>query len=142
MNKAVDKDHWNRGPYPKKNYLQICCSYRLWSHFIEFSLDFGPQVLYWNQTRTEGRPWHASDVVLLEKVPDGSGSVVAGIVLLEHVMLVTVKIGHNVKSKDLIDILQSREAITSIWTNILKDNMSSFMNDPDGSPNHDALPIP
>ena len=28
----------------------------------------------------------------------------AGIVQLEHVMLVTAKIGHNVKSKDLIDI--------------------------------------
>ena len=38
--------------------------------------------------------------------------------------------------EDLIDIPQSRDAIT--WDNILKDN--SFMIDPDGSPIHDALP--
>ena len=78
--------------------------------------------------------------MLLEKIPGGSGGVGAGIVLLEHVMLVTAKIGHNVKSKDLIDIPQSRDAITSTWANILKDNRSSFRIDPYGSPNHDALP--
>ena len=72
---------------------------------------------------------------MLERVPGGSGSVGAGIVLLEHVM-------HNVKSKDLIDILQSRDTITSTWNNIMKYNRSSFMIDPDGSPNHDALPTP
>ena len=66
----------------------------------------------------------------------------AGIVLLEHVMLVTAKIGHIVKSKDLIDIPESRDAITSIWANILKDNKSSIMTDPNCSSNHDALPIP
>ena len=49
----------------------------------------------------------------------------AGIVLLEHVMLVTATLGHNVKSKDLIDIPQNREAITSTWANILKINRSS-----------------
>ena len=90
-NKAVDKGHWNRGPYPEKSYTEICCSYRPWSHFIAFSLDFVPRVLYWIQIRTEGRPWHDSDVVLLEKVSGGSD---AGIVLLD--MLVTTKIGHNV----------------------------------------------
>ena len=52
----------------------------------------------------------------------------------EHVMLVTAKIGHNVKSKDLINISQSRDAITSTWANILKDYRSRFMNDPDGPP--------
>ena len=46
------------------------------------------------------------------------------------------------KSKDLIDILQSHDSITSAGANILKDNRSSFMIDTDGSPNHDALPIP
>ena len=78
--------------------------------------------------------------VLLEKVPGGSGSVGAGIILLEHVVLVTAKIGLNVKSKDLIDIPQSRDAIPSTWANILKGNRSSFMTDPDGFPDHDALP--
>ena len=112
-----DKGYLNRGPYPEKSYTQICCSYRPWSHFIEFSLDFVPQVLCLIQIRTEGRPWHDSDVVLLEKVLVGSGSVGAGIVLLEHVMLVTAIIGHNVKSKDLIDIPQCRNAITSTWAN-------------------------
>ena len=34
----------------------------------------------------------------------GAGSVGESIVLLEHVMLVMAKIGHNVKSKHLIDI--------------------------------------
>ena len=108
-----DKGYLNRGPYPEKSYTQLCCSYRPWSHFIEFSLDFVTQVLYWIQIRTEGRPWHYSDIVLLEKVLVGSGSVGAGIVLLEHVILVTAKIGHNVKSKDLIGIPQSRVVITS-----------------------------
>ena len=126
----------------RKIYTQICCSYWPWSYFIEFSLDFIPQVLYWIPIRTEGRPWHDSDVVLLEKVPGGSISVGVGIVLLEHVMLAMAKIGHIVTSKDLIDIPRSRDAITSTWANILKDNRSSFMTDPDGSPNHDALPIP
>ena len=60
-------------------------------------------MFYWSQSRTEGRPLHDSDVVLQEKVPDGTGSVGAGI----------AKIGHNVKSKDLIDIPQRRDAITS-----------------------------
>ena len=86
VNKAVDKGHWNRGTYPEKSYTQICCSYRLRSH-------------YWIQIRT--------DVLLLNKVPGGSSSVDASIVLLEHVMLVTAKIVHNVKSKDVIDIPQS-----------------------------------
>ena len=72
-------------------------------------------MLYWS-----ARPWHDAHVVLLEKVPGGSGRVGAGIVLLEHVMLVTAKIGQKVKSKDLIDIPQSRNAITSTWANILK----------------------
>ena len=63
--------------------------------------------------------------MLLEKVPGGSGSVGAGIVLLEHVLLVTATLGHNVKSKDLIDIPQNSEAITSTWANILKINRSS-----------------
>ena len=40
--------------------------------------------------------------------------------------------------EDLIDIPQSRDAVT--WDNILKDNRSSFMINPDGSLNHDALP--
>ena len=62
-----------------------------------------------------------------------------GIVLLEHVMLVTIKIGNTVKSKDLIGIPQSRDVITSNWANILKDNRSSFMTDRNGSTNHDAL---
>ena len=97
-------------------------------------------MFYWIQIRTEGK--HDCDVVLLEKIPDGSGSVGANIVLLEHLMLVTAKIGHNVTSKDLIDILQSRDAITSTWSNILKDNRSRFMTDPDGTPSNDALPIP
>ena len=110
VNKAVDKGHWNRGPYPEKSYTRIYCSYRPRLHFIEVSLDVVPQVLYWTQIRADGRRWHDSDVVLLDKVPDGSGSVGAGIVLLEHVMLVAAKIGHNVKSKDLIDIPQSRDA--------------------------------
>ena len=70
--------------------------------------------------------------MLLEKVPGGSGSVGEGIVLLEHVMLVTAKIGLNVKSKDAMDIPHSRDAITSIWANIMKDNRSVFMIDPDG----------
>ena len=48
--------------------------------------------------QTEGRPWHDSDVVLLGKVPGGSGSVGGGIVLLEHVMLVSAQIGHNEKT--------------------------------------------
>ena len=77
--------------------------------------------------------------MLLEKVPGGTGSVGKDIALLEHVMLVTARIGHNVKSKDLVDIPQSRDAITSTCANILKDNRSSFMTDPDGSPNNDAL---
>ena len=59
-------------------------------------------MLCWIQIRTDGRPWYDFDVVLLEKVPAGSGSV-----LLEHVMLVKDKIGHNVKSKNLIDIPQT-----------------------------------
>ena len=57
-------------------------------------------MLYWIQIRTKGKPWHEFEVVLLEKVPGGSGIVGADIVLLEHVMLVATKIGHNVKSKD------------------------------------------
>ena len=81
-------------------------------------------MLCWIQIQTEGRSWHDSDVVLLEKVHGGSG-----LVLLEPVMLVEAKIEHNMKSKDLIDILQSRDAITSTWVNILKDNRSSFMTD-------------
>ena len=92
-------------------------------------------MLYWIQIWTEGRPWHDSDVVLLEKV-------LLDIVLLEHVMLEMAKIGHNVKSKDLIDILQSRDTITSTLANILKNNRSSFKTDPNGSPNHDALATP
>ena len=32
---------------------------------------------------------------------------------MEHVMLETAKIGHNVKSKNLVDIPQCRDAITS-----------------------------
>ena len=67
---------------------------------------------------------------------------VAGIVLLEHVMLVAAKIGHNVKSIYLIDIPHSRDVVTSTWASILKDNRSSFITDPDGSPNHDVLPTP
>ena len=39
-----DKGRWNRGPYSKKKYI--------WPHFIEYSLDFVPQVLYWIQIRT------------------------------------------------------------------------------------------
>ena len=46
-------------------------------------------------------------------------------------MLAMTKIKHNVKSKDLIDIPHSHDAITSTWANILKDNRSSFMTDPD-----------
>ena len=60
VNKAVDKGHWN---------MQLKSSYRPWLHFIEFSLDFFPQVIYWIQIRTESRPWHDSDVALLEMVP-------------------------------------------------------------------------
>ena len=41
-------------------------------------MDLVPQVIYWIQIRTDGRPWHGSDVVLLEKVSGGSGSVGAG----------------------------------------------------------------
>ena len=81
-------------------------------------MDLVPQVIYWIQIRTDGRPWHGSDVVLLDKVSGASGSVGAGKVLLEHMMLVTAKIVYNVKSKDLIDIPQSRNAITSTWANI------------------------
>ena len=92
-------------------------------------MDFVPEVLYWIQIRTECRPWHDSDV--LEKVPGCSGSVGAGIVLL-----------NNVKSKDLIDIPESRDAITSTRANILNDNRLSFTIDPDGSSNHDDLPTP
>ena len=99
-------------------------------------------MLYWIQIQTEGKPWHEFEVVLLEKVPGGYRSVDEDIVLLEHVMLVTAKIGHNVKSKDLTDIPQSRDAITSTWVNILKYNRSIFMTDPDCSPNHDDLPHP
>ena len=51
--------------------------------------------------------------MLLEKIPGGSGSVRAGIVLLEQVMLVMAKIEHNVKSNDLIDVPQRRDDITS-----------------------------
>ena len=142
VNKPVDKGHWNRGPCPENSYTQICRSYRPWSHFIEFSLDFVPQVLYRIQIRTEGRAWNNADIVLLEKVPGGSGSVGESIGLLERVMLVTAKIGYNMKSKDSIDIPQSRDAINSTWANILKDKRSRFMTDPDGSPNHDALPTP
>jgi hypothetical protein len=142
VKKAVDEGHRNCCPYPKESYTQICSSYRPWSHFIESSLDFVPQVLYWIQIRTEGRPWHGYDVVLLEKVPGDPGSVGAGIVLLEHVILVTAKIGHNVRSKDLIDISLSRDAITSAWANILKDHRSSFMVDADGTPNHDVSTSP
>ena len=112
VNKAVDKGHWNRGPYPEGNYTQICCSYRPWSHFIEFSLDFVPQVLYWIRLRTDGRSWHDSDVVLLAKVPGGSGSKGVSIVLLEHAILMTVKIWHNVNSNGMITIPHSRDAIT------------------------------
>ena len=65
----------------------------------------------------------------------------SGIVLMEHVMMVTAKIGHNVKSNDLFDIAQIRDAITSTWANFLKDNRSSFIIDPDGSPNQ-VLPSP
>ena len=43
-------------------------------------------------------------------------------------------------TKDVIDIPQSCDAIASTWETILKDNRSSFMIDPYGSPNHDALP--
>ena len=51
----------------------------------------------------------------------------AGIALLEHVMLVTVyKKGHNVKSKDSIDVAYRRLYLG----NILKENRSNFMNDP------------
>ena len=32
---AVDKGHWNRGPYAEKRYTQMCCSYRPWSHFVK-----------------------------------------------------------------------------------------------------------
>ena len=71
-------------------------------------------MLYCIQIRTEVRSCHDSDVVLLGKVPGDFGSVDAGIVLPEHVMLVTAKIGHNVKSKDLIDIPQSRDVITRL----------------------------
>ena len=46
--------------------------------------------------------------VLLETVPGGSGIVGIGIVLLEHVMLVTAKMRHNVKLKDLSDIPHSQ----------------------------------
>ena len=99
-------------------------------------------MLYWIQIRTEDRPWHDSDVLLMEKVPGGSGSVCAGIVLLEHMMLLMAKIVHNMKTKDLIDISQSRDAITFTWAIILTDNRSRFMVDPDGSPNHDAFPTP
>ena len=60
VNKAVHKGHWN---------MQLISSYRPWSHFIEFSFDFFPQVIYWIQIRTESRSWHDSDVALLEKVP-------------------------------------------------------------------------
>ena len=63
--------------HPEKSYIQICCSYRPWSHFIEVSLDFVPQALYWIQIRTEGRPWHDSEV---RRKSCGSGSVAAGIV--------------------------------------------------------------
>ena len=79
-------------------------------------LDFVPQVLCWMQILTEGRSWLDSDVVLLEKFTGGSGSVGIGTVLLEHAMLVTAEIGHNVKLKDLIDIPQSSDAITSMWS--------------------------
>ena len=45
---------------------------------MDLSLDFVSHVLYRIQIRTEGRPWHDSDVVLLEKVPEmlcmGAGS--------------------------------------------------------------------
>ena len=95
--------------------IGICSIYRLWLHFIGFSLD----VLYWIQIRTEDRPWHDSDVLLMEKVPGGSGSECEGIVLLEHMMLLMAKIVHNMKTKDLIDISQSRDAITSTWAIIL-----------------------
>ena len=63
----------------------------------------------WIQIQTKGRPWHDSDVVLLDTVPGGSGSV--GVDMLEHVILVMAKIGHNEKLKDLIDIPQSCDAI-------------------------------
>ena len=41
------------------------------------------------QIQIEGREWHASYVVLREKVTGDSGSVGEGMVLLERVMLVT-----------------------------------------------------
>ena len=91
VNKTVDKGHLNFSHIPRKA-TQICCSYRPWSRFSEVCLDFFPQMLYWIPIWTEGRPWHDSDVVLLEKVPGGSGCVGAGIVLPEHVMLMTAKI--------------------------------------------------
>ena len=109
VNKAVDKGHWN----------------------------LVPQVLYWIQIRTEDRPWHDSDDVLLES-PWWLWQCGRGPCPLEHVVLVTAKIGSN----DLIDIPQSRDAIISTWANIPKDNRSSFMIDPEHFPNHDALPTP
>ena len=45
--------------------------------------------------------------MLLEKVPAGSGSVGAGIVLPELVMVVMARIGHSMKTKDLIDVLRA-----------------------------------
>ena len=74
VNKAVDKAHWNCGPYPEKIYNQICCSYRPWSRFIEFSLDFDLQVSIGFQCGLR-----AGHIVLLEKVPGGSGSVGEGL---------------------------------------------------------------
>ena len=64
---------------------------------------------------TEGRPWHDSDVVLLVAL-----AVWVRALSCWNVMLVMAKIGHNVTSKDLIDIPQSRDAITSTWANISK----------------------
>ena len=112
VNKAVDKDDWNRDPY----------------HLNGFSLDFSHTCS--NRFKSGLRAGHCMILMLF--------CWTMSLVVLKE----TAKIVHTLKSKDLIHVPQSRDEITSIWNNILKDSRSSFFTDPHDSPNHNALLTP
>ena len=137
VNKLLDNGHCNRGPYPEKNLhsdlLQLLTLVILHWVFFGFHptsalLDSNPdwrQAMAWFWCCAAGEsPWW------LYKC--GCGHCPAG--------TCDAGDGQNWVHCDIEGLdwyTESRDAITSTWASILKDNRSSFMTDPDGSPNHD-----
>jgi hypothetical protein len=65
-----------------------------------------------------------------------------GIVMLEYKVLTSSKMLHNMGLKNLIDVSGSCHTIAPTWTNIFKNNWSTFSEQFNATPYHDVWSTP